>query len=390
MKKLRATLSTLLIAVLLLSTLGITVSASADDIPYDAFVDYGQQIVDIPSSEGIRIDGVVSEGEYACEPLVLDKDSPGMNWLDWTQDGFPEEELPEILPYSIKYYVTYDKKGLYIAAEIVEASLYTRCARPQDMWGTDSLEIDVSVDAYGDIPKGNFTQRFMMDRLRTNYCLWDDGSGSPVPTGLCYTPSTYGGYQVLQSMGEETFMITRNEEKQLTTYEVFFYWDELYFMDDGKIPEMVFLNLQLHLGDERYMEYVLPDYIACLGGLRYAVQLTDEQKAEVGTDTGMALHIFRLVDAKRINGEEEESETEAPTEAPTEALTEALTETPTEVPIETSAEVPTEALAEIHSETLTDAPETEGRTSGCGAVLGGMLTTLGVALAAAYVLSKRE
>ena len=387
MKKLTRALSVLVAAVLLLSALSITASASADDIPYNAFADYGQQTYDVPASEGIKIDGVVSEGEYACTPIEVNKDSEGMTWLDWTKEGFPEEELSEILPYSIKYYVTYDKTGLYIAAEIVEASLYTRCDRGQDIWGTDSLEIDIAVDAYGDIPKGDYSQSYMLDRVRTNYCLWDDGSGELYPLGLCFTPSSYGIYQSLQDMGEDTYMITRNEDKQLTTYEMFFYWDELYM--EEKVPSQVFLNFQLHLGDGRYMDYVQDGYIACLGGLRYACQLTDEEKAEIGTSSGMALHIFNLTDAAKLNGtdgEETESETEtsdettAPdTEVPTDA------ETPAETPAPETA-LDTEAPTAEGS----DVSETEAEKSGCGAAVGMTAASLAVAAAAAVVLKKKD
>lgn len=386
MKKLTRALSVLVAAVLLLAAMSVTVSAA--DIPYDAFADYGQQTFDVPATEGIKIDGVVSEGEYACEPIEVNKDSEGMAWLDWTKAGFPEEELSEILPYSIKYYVTYDKTGLYIAAEIVEASLYTRCAQPKDIWGTDSLEIDVSVDAYDDIEKGTFTQSYMLDRLRTNYCLWDDGV-QLTPTGLCFTASTYGVFRELDDMGKDTYMITRNEDKQLTTYEMFISWQNIYMEDE--VPNQVFLNFQLHLGDGRYMEYVENGYIACLGGLRYACQLSDEEKAELGATSSMALHIFNLTDADKLNGkvsgeagDETSDETAAPeTEAPTEEVSEAPTEAPTAAP-ETQAPE-TDAPAQG-----TDAPETEPEKSGCGSVIGMTAASLLMAAAAAVVLAKKD
>lgn len=386
MKKLIRTLSVLVAAVLLLTAMSVTVSAA--DLPYDAFADYGQQTYDVPATEGIKIDGVVSEDEYACEPIEVNKDSEGMTWLDWTKAGFPEEELPEILPYSIKYYVTYDKTGLYIAAEIVEASLYTRCSLPKDIWGTDSLEIDVSVDAYDDIEKGTFSQSYMLDRLRTNYCLWDDGT-QLIPTGLCFTASTYGVFRELDDMGKDTYMITRDEDKQLTTYEMFISWQNIYM--ETEVPNQVFLNFQLHLGDSRYMEYVENGYIACLGGLRYACQLTDEEKAELGATSSMALHIFNLTDADKLNGkvsgengDETSDETAAPeTEAPTEEVTEAPTEAPTAAP-ETQAPE-TDAPAQG-----TDAPETEAPKSGCGSVIGMTAATLLMTAAAAVVLAKKD
>ena len=243
MKKSFRILSVLVAAVMLLSTLSVTAFA-AEDTPYDAFADYGQQTFDVPASEGIKIDGVVSEGEYACAPIEVNKDSEGMSWSDWSKAGFPEEEIVEILPFSVKYYVTYDKTGLYVAAEIVEASLYTRCDQKIDIWGLDSLEVDVSVDVFGDVENGTFTQAFMLDRIRSTYALWDDGSGALTPAGICYTASTYGLYSVNEDMPEGSYMVTRNDDKQLTTYEMFFGWDELYM--DTKVPDQVFMNLQLH------------------------------------------------------------------------------------------------------------------------------------------------
>ena len=384
MKKIARIFSVLVAAVMLLTALSVTVSAS-EDTPYNAFADYGQQTFDVPASEGVKIDGVVSEGEYACTPIEVNKDSDGMTWLDWTKEGFPEEELPEILPYSIKYYVTYDKEGLYIAAEIVEASLYTLCDRMEDIWGTDSLEIDISLDAYGEIPDGTYSQASMLDRLRTNYCLWDDGSGELLPLGLCFTASSYGYHQPINDMGEDTYMITRNEDKQLTTYEMFFYWEDLYM--ETTVPSRVFLNFQLHLGDGRYLDYVQDGYIACLGGLRYACQLDDDAKAALGTDKGMAPHIFNLTDADKLNGTVTEETTEAITGGETEAPTEAPAETPTEAPTEVPTEAPTEAPAETPSEAPTEAP-TEAPAEGCGSALG--MSALAILMAAAAVVALKK
>ena len=383
MKNIIRVLSVLVAAVMLMSALSVTVSAS-EDTPYNAFADYGQQTFDVPASEGVKIDGVVSEGEYACTPIEVNKDSDGMTWLDWTKEGFPEEELSEILPYSIKYYVTYDKEGLYIAAEIVEASLYTLCDRMEDIWGTDSLEIDISLDAYGEIPDGTYSQASMLDRLRTNYCLWDDGSGELLPLGLCFTASSYGYHQPVNDMGEDTYMITRNEDKQLTTYEMFFYWEDLCM--ETTVPSQVFLNFQLHLGDGRYLDYVQDGYIACLGGLRYACQLDDDAKAELGTDKGMALHIFNLTDADKLNGTVTEETTEAPTAAPETQAPE--TEAPTAAP-ETQApetEAPTAAPE-------TQAPagsDTEPTKSGCGSAIGFSAVAVLAAAAAAVALAKKN
>ena len=382
MKKLSCILSVLL-AVL---TATIAVSAAADDIPYDGFADYGQQTFDIPASEGIKIDGVVSPGEYACTPIEVNKDSEGMTWLDWTKEGFPEEELPEILPYSIKYYVTYDKERLYIAAEIVEASLSTSCDQIERTWAVDSLEVDIALDAYKDIPEGEYSQADMLDRVRTCYCLWDDGLGDYFPVGLCYTASSYGFYQVMNDMGN--YMITRDEDKQLTTYEMSFLWEDLDYESTG-VPNQVFINFQLHVGDSRYLEYVQPGYESCLGGLRFAAQLTEQDMSDLDTDKSMALHIYNLTDADRLNGKVTEETTEAitaeeTTEAPTEEITEEITEAPTAE--ETTAEETTEAPAEeTTTEASTDAP---AEKTGCGASLS--MAALLVAACAAYVCKARD
>lgn len=378
MKNTLRILSVLVAVVMLMAALAVTVSAS-DDTPYDAFADYGQQTYNVPPSQGIKIDGVVSEGEYACAPIEVNKDSEGMNWMDWSKEGFPEEEIPEVLPYSIKYYVTYDETGLYVAAEIVEASLYTRADNKIDIWGLDSLEVDVSVDAYGDLEGGTFTQAFMLDRIRATYALWDDGSGALTPVGICYTPSTYGMYNINEDMPEGSYMVTRDDDKQLTTYEMYFSWEDLYM--ENKVPQKVFMNFQLHLGDGRYLDYVADGYIACLGGLRYACRLSNEEKAALGTDNGMALHIFNLNDGK------DPGETDAPTET-TEEVTEAPTEPETEAPTaapETQApetEAPTDAPA-------TEAPETEPAKSGCGSVTLSAAAVL-IAAAAAVALKNKD
>ena len=371
----------LLTAALLLVSLPVSASAAADDVPYDAFADYGQLTFDVPASEGIKIDGVVSPGEYACTPIEVNKDSEGMTWLDWTKEGFPEEELPEILPYSIKYYVTYDRDRLYIAAEIVEASLSTSCDQIERTWAVDSLEVDIALDAYKEIPEGEYSQADMLDRVRTCYCLWDDGLGDYFPVGLCYTASSYGFYQVMNDMGD--YMITRDEDKQLTTYEMSFLWEDLDYESTG-VPDQVFINFQLHVGDSRYLEYVQPGYESCLGGLRFAAQLTEQDMSDLDTDKSMALHIYNLTDADRLNGKvTEDTAAEETTEAPTEEITEEITEAPTAE--ETTAEVTTAAPAEETTEAPTDVP---AEKTGCGASVS--VAALFVAACAAFVCKARD
>ena len=382
MRKLSCIVCTLLTAVMLLSMLPVTAFATAEDVPYNAFADYGQQTFEIPASAEIRIDGVVSEGEYACAPIEVSKDSEGMTWLDWTKEGFPEEEIPEILPYSIKYYVTYDKDALYVAAEIVEASLYTRCDRIDDIWGLDSLEIDVSVDAYDEIPDGTYSQADMLDRVRATYALWDDGSGELNPVGLCYTAASYCAYLTMADMWD--YAVTRDEDKQLTTYEAAFYWEDLYM--DNAVPNNVFINFQLHLGDGRYLDYVQKDYVSCLGGLRYAGRLTSEEAAELGTDKSMAPHIFVLTDADKLNsGVTEETTAEETTveETTAEEITEAPTEEITEAPTQADTQAP-------ETEAPTAAPETEPEKNGCGSAISMTAAVTAFAAAAAVVLKKKD
>ena len=380
MKKLSRILSVLLVVLLITASATVAVSATADDVPYDGFSDYGQQTFDVPASEGIKIDGVVSPGEYACTPIEVNKDSDGMTWLDWTKDGFPVEELPEILPYSIKYYVTYDRERLYIAAEIVEASLSTSCEKIERTWAVDSLEVDIALDAYKEIPEGEYSQADMLDRVRTCYCLWDDGLGDYLPVGLCYTASSYGFYQVMDDMGD--YMITRDEDKQLTTYEMSFRWEELDY-ESTEVPDQVFINFQLHVGDSRYLEYVQPSYESCLGGLRFAAQLTEQDMSDLDTDKSMALHIYNLTDADRLNGKVTEETAEAITDGETEAPTEAPTETPTEAPTEVPTEAPTEAPAETPTEAPTEAP-----AEGCGSALG--MSALAILMAATAVVALKK
>ena len=281
--------------------------------------------------------------------------------------------------------MTYDENGLYVVDETATAELYTRADNKIDIWGLDSLEVDVSLDAYDDIADGTFTQAYMLDRVRSTYALWDDGSGALTPVGICYTPSSYGMYKVNEDMPEGSYMITRNDDKQLTTYEMFFGWEDLYM--EKTIPEKVFMNFQLHLGDARYLDYVADGYIGCLGGLRYACRLSDAEKAELGTDNGMALHIFNLVDS--VDDTETEAPTEEVTEAPTAAPETAApeTEAPTAAP-ETQApetEAPTAA-----PETQAPETETEAEKSGCGSVIGMTAATLVMAAAAAVVLAKKD
>jgi undecaprenyl diphosphate synthase len=117
-------------------------------------------------------------------------------------------------------------------------------------------------------------------------------------------------------------------------------------------------------------------------------QLTEQDMRDLDTDKSMALHIYNLTDAARLNGDvvedtAAEETTEAPTDEVTEAPTEEITEAPTDAP---ATEAPTEAP--------TDAPATEAPTeapkSGCGSALGMTAAALLVTAAAAVVLAKKD
>ena len=219
----------------------------------------------------------------------------------------------------------------------------------------------------------------MLDRIRSTYALWDDGSGVLTPVGICYTGSSYGIYNSPDDMLDGTYMITRDEDKQLTTYEMFFGWEDLYM--EKNIPDQVFMNFQLHLGDARYLDYVADGYVGCLGGLRYACQLSDQDRADIGTDKSMALHIFNLVDD--ADSDETEAPTEEVTEAPTEEITEAPTEKVTEAPTQAETKAP-------ETEAPTAAPETEPEKPGCGSAIGMTAAVTAFAAAAAVVLKKKD
>ena len=166
-----------------------------------------------------------------------------------------------------------------------------------------------------------------------------------------------------------------------------FRWEELDYESTG-VPDQVFINFQLHVGDSRYLEYVQPGYESCLGGLRFAAQLTEQDMSDLDTDKSMALHIYNLTDAARLNGDVvEDTAAEETTETPTEEITEEITEAPTEEATEEITEAPA-------TEAPTDAPATEAPTeapkSGCGSALGMTAAALLVTAAAAVVLAKKD
>ena len=280
-----------IIALCLSAFSSVAIAAPAFD--HDGFVEYGQKVHNINSkfSESkVAIDGVVRDGEYVNAPIVLTELGDDFYWADWSKDGLTAEEIEDILPEKISYYVEYDEEGICVAAEIVEPTPYSICEYPMDLWGLDSLEIDICIDSEGRIPQNTFTHQNMTDRVRTTFGLVET-FGALVPMGFCYTASSYGNINKDQEL--ETFEITRNEETGTTTYEIFYAWESLW---DGGVPSEVFINFQLHISDEEYLDSVADGYVACIGGLRYSCKLSDEVKTEYGLSGNTVYHVFNLVD----------------------------------------------------------------------------------------------
>lgn len=371
--------------VLMLSAVVLPASAQ---VPYDSLSQYGQLTLEANASTKVEIDGVVTPGEYTSEGIKLTHESVGMQLLNWTATNpISQEDLLEVLPESVTYYISYDKEGLYLAAEVVEANFYNTCGTRNDMWTVDCLEFDVAVDAYGSIAEGTFTREDACDRIRMTMGLMDYGTGELVPEAVIYTQPSYcdtSTYPVYGSV--DGHAITRNDETQTTTYECYMKWENLYM--ETIVPEQIFINFQLHLADGRYLGNVEPGYGGCVGALRFSGVLTEEQQAELGATGGMCPHIVNLVDAKELNsetvGEEttaaDEEATEAPTEADTSATTEATTSATTEADTDASTEAGTSATTEAGTDAAKD---------GCGASVA-MGAVLFMTAAAAVVLGKKK
>ena len=293
MKSIKARFSLVLFTVILIA-LSLTITAVAAHFKYDGFSEYGQITHNVYiDPDGAVLDGVISEGEYACEPIKLTPTSNGVYFSDWTDTGLPEDFLKEVLPESMTYYVTYTEKGLYLAAEIVDKHHYGDCGDEiAALWGVDSLAIDISIDAYGDIGNGSYSQANMLDRTRINYGLIEDSSGMLTNASYCYPVSSYGMFSDLESVSYDTYEIRRDESKDTTTYEIFVSWFDLWLEEFA--PERVFLNFQIDIADERYTYLAAEGYIACLGGLRYSCKLPDEVMAENGYTNASIYHVFEL------------------------------------------------------------------------------------------------
>lgn len=364
----------LVIFTVILISISITITAAASGrFQYDGFSEYGQITHDVYiDSDGADIDGVISEGEYACEPIKLTASSAGVYFADWTDAGLPDDVLYEVLPESVTYYVTYNETGLFIAAEIVDKNHYGNCGEEiQNLWGVDSLAIDISIDAYGDISSGRYTQKHMLDRTRINYGLIEDSSGMLTNASYCYPVSSYGMFSNLESVHLDTYEISRNEATSTTVYEIFVSWFDLWLEEIA--PERVFLNFQIGIAHEEYTRLAADGYIACLGGLRYSCKLSDEAMAENGCTSSSIYHVFELRGVNPDGEPTTESTTPAVTEeitevtevtevTPTEAISEEITtEIKTEEKTEEKTDVKTEEKTEVKTEVKTE-EKTEAKT----------------------------
>lgn len=301
-----------LLAVLLITAV-LCVAAQADgtnSTSHDRFADAGQQTHTVRRTDTpITLDGKISNGEWNADPIEVKVGDPGVVWMDWTTNGFPEDELTEIIPYRIRYYVTYNAEGLYVGAQVTEPIHYCPDDSIDNLWTYDCLEVDVALDAFDERAIGEFTEAGLLDRIRNAYSLVDNGEDAPYGLGYCYTPSTYGDYKVTRlPLDDAEYGIAR--EEQTTTYEIFFPWLELYGEEEP--VDEVYINFQLHLADTRYTEYCEEGYGSCVGGIRYAVMLDEDQRAFYGTDQSMILHIFKLEGVKEAETTVTESATTAP------------------------------------------------------------------------------
>ncbi len=126
MKNMIRTAAVVFSVVLMLSAVVLPASAQ---VPYDSLIQYGQLTIEATASPDIQVDGVVTPGEYTSEPIVLDHKSIGMQLLNWSNSNKPisDEDLLEVLPKKVTYYISYDAEGLHLAAEVVEANFYNTC-----------------------------------------------------------------------------------------------------------------------------------------------------------------------------------------------------------------------------------------------------------------------
>lgn len=379
----RRAIAFLLASLLLMTAMSLLVPAEDEENSrYDRFADAGQLTHTVrATTTPITLDGKISDGEWNADPIEVKIGNPGVAWMDWTTAGFPQDELTEIIPFRILYYVTYNASGLYVGAEITEPSHYCPDDSMTNLWTYDCLEVDVSLDAYGDRAKDLFTENEMLDRSRCTYALVDNGEDAPYGLGYCYTASSYGALAITnQPLYEDTYGIAR--EEQTTTYEIFYAWEDLY--DEAKPIDEVYINFQLHIADMRYGEYCNPEYGYCVGGIRYAVVPDDDMKATYNTEAQMVMHIFKLEGDGEADATETESasesvsitETESAANAPTESVTEAMTATPTD----------TDSAADTASGTNASASD-----GGCSSALGaGGLCLLAVVTVAAGAIGRRK
>jgi hypothetical protein len=360
---------------------------------YDRFEDVGQQTHNIrPTTTPITLDGKISDGEWNADVIEITVGDPGVNWMNWSVN-FPDDEISEIIPYHIRYYVTYNQEGLYVGAEITEPSHYCPDGSYENLWTHDCLEVDVSTDANNAIAEGDYSESDMLDRVRTAFALVEDGESDPYSVGYCYTASSYGLYQASSyPLDEDTYCMGR--EEQVTTYEIFFPWLDLYCEEEP--PAEVYINLQLHIADDRYSEYCADGYNNCLGGIRYAVMLTDEEKADYDATATMIMHIFKLTGYEEETGADETNPAEAGdvtaeavvTDSPvTSSAPAADTDPVTNAPAAAGENPQTEAESGDGEEETTVQPAAES-TTGCASVVG--MTAVATLVAAAGLVIRKK
>ncbi len=384
-----------LIATLLSTLMVLTamIPAASAEVPYDSFAQYGQLTFEIEASDKVVMDGVVSPGEYTTAGIVTRLGDVGTILLNWSDEKnpIPEEELIEVLPEKVTYYIAYDKEAIYLACEVVEADLYTICNVPTEMWGVDCIEFDVAVDAYDELASGTLTRTQALDRISTCVGLIDyGGTGDLIPQAINFGTSSYCDYVVHEEM--ESYGATRNNDTQTTTYEVKLDWDRINYEMDY-VPSEVFIRFQLFLSDSRYLDNVdlAGGWVACIGGFRFACNLDEDAQAATGATGGTAPHILKLVDADELNSKGGEEATQPGNEDTTEGLTDAVTEAATDAVTDAATDAATDGVTEAVTEAGTSAI-TEAETAaegGCASSVGFGLASVLVA-AAACVVSKRK
>ncbi len=393
----------MLVAVLLLSLIGaILALPAAAKCQYNVFADYDQLTFDMAGTTAAPVmDGVVSEGEYGTAMITVRPGDKGTFLSNWSVESNPlsDEAFAALMPEKVTFYLTYDENYLYLAAEVVEDKLYSTCAKPEELWGTENMEFDIGVNPWGNYEEyadEGWTRTQAMERVTVcvGYTDFQNGNG-PTPAALIGGTCSYTDYNAWESV--EGVGASRNEETKLTTYECMMAWERIY--GDTAVPEVISLRYQLYIADGDYLYHVAPGYVNTLGTFRFYGTLTAEEMAATGADGASFPHIATLKDAKAMNDgtfRAEETEPETVPETLPETKPETLPETETMVESETVSESYTETVSETEGNTVADTvpvtqPETEAPADGgCGSVIGFCPAAVLFAVSAAFVLKKRS